>query len=786
MADDLAALAIKVTYSDALGASNALDSLSVAGARADGAVGGLARTSQSSIASMNLLRASAIGLFGAFSVKTLFDITDAWSDMTSRVILTAGSIEKGGAVMSRLQEIARGTYSSLNQTAEGYLANASSMRELGYSTQQVLDYTSAFNNAMVVSGAKAERATIVQTALGKAMALGKLSGENLNTVIQQGGEVATLLAERFGTTTGGLLKLGQQGKITGDILVETLIKAMADLEQKAGEMPATISDGFGQIANSLLSLIGKFDSATGASETFAEALLFVADNLEQIVIVGGSAAVIYGGGYVAAMVASKIATIGLTGALTLLRTALIKTGVGALLVGLGQLVYMLIEARRASDDWGGAFQKLVGRLSLLSEGFKWTFYAMVDGMKAAWARGMVAILQYSEKTFGVLARVIGVAFGGFADTIKELKLDVSDLGKNAGGQLRLAGDKFSEAFAKFGDGSGDIVSLEDKIARLTVAANDNDKSARRLAKAWDDLLRGAKDRVAQMELEAQLVGKNAIEAEVLRIKLEALQEAEKKGLKLKPEQIAMLNELADKYGALAAKVAEYQLMADAAFEREQMFRSPIDQRIMQDLKMAGIEIDSIAGQTYASFVKTTDQIGLAKDATRDFAGSLVSDLIQGKSALDSLISALGKLGDKLIQLALDEAINGLFGNLFGAVGGGGFNLLGGKSDPWSGMRVPGFASGTANTGGMPGQPIGIVHGQEAVIPLPSGGDIPVQVTGDSQSQSAYSDNRVYNFTGTSEEFQQFKAYIAEQERNFDARAVGAIREAEQSNYKFGT
>lgn len=43
--------------------------------------------------------------------------------------------------------------------------------------------------------------------------------------------------------------------------------------------------------------------------------------------------------------------------------------------------------------------------------------------------------------------------------------------------------------------------------------------------------------------------------------------------------------------------------------------------------------------------------------------------------------------------------------------------------------ILGFADGTANTGGMPGEIRGFVHGQEAVIPLPSGGRVPVQLSG---------------------------------------------------------
>src|SRR5690606_30295415 len=129
-----------------------------------------------------------------------------------------GSMEAGAKVMERIESIARRTYSDLSSTADSYLANATALRELGLTTEQALDYTEALNNAMVVSGAKAERAASVQNALSKAMGLGKLSGENLNTILSSGGRIAELLAEELGTTTVGLRKMGEEGRITSDVI----------------------------------------------------------------------------------------------------------------------------------------------------------------------------------------------------------------------------------------------------------------------------------------------------------------------------------------------------------------------------------------------------------------------------------------------------------------------------------------------------------------------------------------------------------------------------------------
>src|SRR5690606_30552282 len=124
-----------------------------------------------------------------------------------RVDLAAGSHEKGIEVMGRLQEMARRTYSGLEQTTESYLRNSTVLKELGYSTKTQLDYTEALNNALVVSGAKGDRARSVMEALSKAMALGKLSGDNLNTVLASGDRVAKALADSMGVTTLELRKL---------------------------------------------------------------------------------------------------------------------------------------------------------------------------------------------------------------------------------------------------------------------------------------------------------------------------------------------------------------------------------------------------------------------------------------------------------------------------------------------------------------------------------------------------------------------------------------------------
>jgi len=228
------------------------------------------------------LIAPLTGIGAALGARELIRLTDTWTDLNGRVRIAAGGMKEGADVMERLGDMARRTYSSLETTAESYLTNSQALKELGYSTNQQLDFTEALNNALVVSGAKGQRAQQVINALGKAMAFGELRGENLNTVIQTGGRVAQALADGLGVTTNELRKLGEQGKLKSSSVFTALTSQMETLRKEADGMQATIGDALTLLRNSFLEYVGGADQAAGASANIAQAIIMVADNLDTV------------------------------------------------------------------------------------------------------------------------------------------------------------------------------------------------------------------------------------------------------------------------------------------------------------------------------------------------------------------------------------------------------------------------------------------------------------------------------------------------------------------------
>ncbi|TKT78426.1 tape measure protein [Aquamicrobium sp. LC103] len=286
------------------------------------------------------LVAPMTGIATVLGARELAALTDTWTDLTSRVNLAAGSLDKGEEVMDRLSDTARRTYSALELTAESYLANATALRELGYSTDQQLDYTESLNNALVISAARGQRAEAVQNALAKAMAAGRLQGDNLNTVIEQGGRVAEALAAGLGVGVNQLRALGTAGKITGRDVFRALTSQMQTLRQEAEQMPATISDGIQLLRNALLEYVGKGDQAVGVSVKISEALVIMADNFDTTADVALQLAAVIAGALIGRSLLRMITTLGLAGtALTnftrALAAARTMTGLSMAFSGLG-------------------------------------------------------------------------------------------------------------------------------------------------------------------------------------------------------------------------------------------------------------------------------------------------------------------------------------------------------------------------------------------------------------------------------------------------------------------
>lgn len=227
----------------------------------------IGKSAEDTGAKLGKMKAVLLGVVTGVIANQLRQLSSQWIDLNSRVSIATGSQGQAAAVMDRLRDIARRTYSDINVTSEAYLRNAGALTELGFSTKEQIDFTESLANALVVSGAKAQRAETVTNALSKAIAGGSLRGMNLNVVLEQGGRVAQALAKGLGVGVTELRALGEQGLLTSDKVLPALNSQLETLRKEADSMPATIDDAMTNLRNQIMATVGVMDEAGNSSAT---------------------------------------------------------------------------------------------------------------------------------------------------------------------------------------------------------------------------------------------------------------------------------------------------------------------------------------------------------------------------------------------------------------------------------------------------------------------------------------------------------------------------------------
>lgn len=166
------------------------------------------------------------------------------------------------------------------------------------------------------------------------------------------------------------------------------------------------------------------------------------------------------------------------------------------------------------------------------------------------------------------------------------------------------------------------------------------------------------------------------------------------------------------------------LIKELEFEAALVGKSALQKEQMTAVRRAGAaateeektKIEAVVESTYRqneALEKTKERMEELKDAGREFAGTLVSGLLEGKKASEVLSDAIGQLGQKLLNSGLDSLFGmgggggGLFGSLFSGLGGGGAF----PSAPGVGLWSEGGYTGA----GGKYEPAGVVHKGEYVM-----------------------------------------------------------------------
>lgn len=205
---------------------------------------------------------------------------DKYTQLGNRIKTVTATEAEMRRVREQLLEISNRTRVETGATVEVYARMAAAGQSLGKSQREVLQFTESLNKAVKLSGATSQEAQAGMIQLAQGLGSGALRGDELRSVLEQLPAVADVIAKSLGVTRGQLRKLGEDGKITADVVFEAFKKSRAEIDQKFGKSAVTAGDAWTVLRNKLEASVGKLLENTNVIPMIVKAIEGLARGIE--------------------------------------------------------------------------------------------------------------------------------------------------------------------------------------------------------------------------------------------------------------------------------------------------------------------------------------------------------------------------------------------------------------------------------------------------------------------------------------------------------------------------
>lgn len=212
---------------------------------------------------------------------------DAYTQLQNTLKIAGLSGNEMVAVQDRLFEAANRNGVAIEEITQFFRRMSITQKEVGASNLDMVKMVDAVTAALRVQGTSAKAASGALLQLSQSFGSGRVKAEEFNS-IQEGAlpllQAAANGIERFKGSISQLRAEVVTGNVTSKEFFEGILRGSADLERLAATTKLTLAAALTTVENSFVNLVGRIDTATGASDYLTDALKEVSkwmDNLSK-------------------------------------------------------------------------------------------------------------------------------------------------------------------------------------------------------------------------------------------------------------------------------------------------------------------------------------------------------------------------------------------------------------------------------------------------------------------------------------------------------------------------
>lgn len=244
-------------------------------------------------------------------VKGFLGLSDSQAQINARLNLMKGETHSVAQLNDLIYQSTLRSRAAYSDTADAVGKMGLNAKNAFSSNEELIAFTEQVNKQFKIGGASAQEQSNAMIQLTQAMAAGVLRGQDLNSILAAAPGIARTIEESMGWASGSIKQYAEDGKVTAQVVKNSLLNMADETNEKFASMPMTLSDAMTQgknivqhsakemaqawndfiqtdkgqeILGETISLFAALTQVgTDALAAIGQGALFVADNMDMII-----------------------------------------------------------------------------------------------------------------------------------------------------------------------------------------------------------------------------------------------------------------------------------------------------------------------------------------------------------------------------------------------------------------------------------------------------------------------------------------------------------------------
>lgn len=413
----------------------------------------------------------------------VFDLAVNYSDNIADINSSVAKINDGSQSDTEFRDKVYGASMRSRTDMGSTLSTVEGLSGAGFNNDEAIQYTENLNKMFAIAGVGQEAQAAASGEMVNALADGIVAGEELNSMMSATPEIVTAMAENMGMPVEGMAQLAEQGKLTADMLKNSMLGATGSIDAQFANTKTTWSqtvtnmttmatmafEPVGAKINDIINSPSFTAAINGIAQGFANIAPVIAFVLDGVSALGGFvvdnfgiiAPIILG---IAAALAIYAIGIGIMNTLDLISTGL------KIAACIASYAYAAATGSQASATAAATAAQYGLNTALLLCPLTWIVLAIIAVIAA-----IFLVIAVINKASGSSISATGVIIGAFSVVwafIKNLGLAIADIFMGIWARIKVIASNIQNAFmfavnkikSFFWDMASVVFSLIAKIA----------------------------------------------------------------------------------------------------------------------------------------------------------------------------------------------------------------------------------------------------------------------------------------------------------------------------------